>query len=80
MPNYPVIVGVGQLTNHLKSLDQAIEPVEMMERVSRLAADDAGRQQTARNQQYSCEVSHARTLLRKGRGFDLRTSPGGPLN
>ena len=24
MPNYPVIVGVGQLTNHLKSLDEAI--------------------------------------------------------
>src|SRR5450756_976761 len=42
MPNYPVIVGVGQLTNRLKSLDQAIEPAEMMARVARAAADDAG--------------------------------------
>jgi acetyl-CoA C-acetyltransferase len=42
MPNYPVIVGVGQLTNHLKSLDQAIEPAEMMARVARTAAEDAG--------------------------------------
>ena len=42
MPNYPVIVGVGQLTNHLKSLDEAIEPAEMMARVARAAADDAG--------------------------------------
>ena len=42
MPNYPVIVGVGQLTNHIKSLDDAIEPVEMMARVAHLAAEDAG--------------------------------------
>lgn len=42
MPNYPVVVGVGQLTNHLKSLDQAIEPAEMMARVARAAAEDAG--------------------------------------
>ncbi len=42
MANYPVIVGVGQLTNHLKSLDQAIEPAEMMATVARLAAEDAG--------------------------------------
>lgn len=42
MPNYPVIVGVGQLTNRIKSLDEAIEPAEMMARVARLAAEDAG--------------------------------------
>jgi acetyl-CoA C-acetyltransferase len=42
MPNYPVLIGAGQLTNRLKSLDQAIEPLEMMERVARDAADDAG--------------------------------------
>jgi acetyl-CoA C-acetyltransferase len=42
MPNYPVIVGVGQLTNRIKSLDEALEPVEMMARVAHLAAEDAG--------------------------------------
>ncbi len=42
MPNYPVIVGVGQLTNHIKSLDDAIAPVEMMRRVSISATEDAG--------------------------------------
>jgi acetyl-CoA C-acetyltransferase len=42
MASYPVIVGAGQFTNRLKSLDQAIEPIEMMERVARVAAEDAG--------------------------------------
>lgn len=42
MPNYPFIVGVGQLTNHIKSLDDAIEPAEMMRRVALAAAEDAG--------------------------------------
>jgi acetyl-CoA C-acetyltransferase len=37
-----VIIGVGQLTNRIKSLDEAIEPVEMMARVAHLAAEDAG--------------------------------------
>lgn len=40
--NYPVIVGVGQLTNRPRSLDDAIEPMEMLERVARAAADDCG--------------------------------------
>lgn len=42
MPNYPVVVGVGQLTNRIKSLDDAIEPVELMVRAARAAAEDAG--------------------------------------
>ena len=42
MPNYPVIVGVGQLTNRIKSLDEAIEPADMMATVARTAAEDAG--------------------------------------
>lgn len=42
MPNYPIIVGVGQFTNHIKSLEESIEPAEMMARVSRAAAEDAG--------------------------------------
>jgi len=44
MPNYPVLIGAGQLTNHPKTLGDAIEPLEMMERVARKAADDAGAQ------------------------------------
>jgi acetyl-CoA C-acetyltransferase len=42
MPNYPVLIGAGQLTNHLKALDGAIEPLEMMERVARDAEKDTG--------------------------------------
>jgi acetyl-CoA C-acetyltransferase len=42
MPNYPVLIGAGQFTNHPRSLNQAIEPLEMMERVARDAANDAG--------------------------------------
>ena len=42
MANYPVIVGVGQLTNRIKSLEEAVEPAEMMARVSRAAAEDSG--------------------------------------
>lgn len=42
MANYPVVVGVGQLTNHIKTLDDAIEPMEMMVRVAQAAAEDAG--------------------------------------
>ena len=41
MPNYPVIVGVGQLTHHPRTLEEAIEPVEMMARVAREAEADA---------------------------------------
>ena len=43
MPNYPVIVGVGQFTNHSKSLDDAIEPAEMMAMAARSAAEDSGK-------------------------------------
>jgi acetyl-CoA C-acetyltransferase len=42
MSNYPVIVGVGQLTNRSRSLDDAIEPIEMLTRVARAAEEDAG--------------------------------------
>jgi acetyl-CoA C-acetyltransferase len=40
--NYPVIVGVGQLTNHPRSIDETLEPLEMMERVARGAEKDGG--------------------------------------
>ncbi|MCH8813962.1 MAG: acetyl-CoA acetyltransferase [Chloroflexi bacterium] len=40
--NYPVIVGVGQLTNHPATVDDAIEPLEMMATVARAAERDAG--------------------------------------
>ena len=40
--NYPVIVGVGQFTNHPGTLEETLEPVEMMERVARAAEADAG--------------------------------------
>lgn len=40
--NYPVIVGVGQITNRHKSLDEALEPAELMARSAQLAAEDAG--------------------------------------
>jgi acetyl-CoA C-acetyltransferase len=40
--NYPVIVGAGQLTNRVKSLDDALEPVELMVRAARTAAEDTG--------------------------------------
>src|SRR2546428_14190391 len=40
--NDPVIVGVGQLTNHPKSIDATLEPLDMMERVAREAEEDAG--------------------------------------
>lgn len=38
----PILVGVGQWTNRLEDADQAVQPLEMMERVARLAAQDAG--------------------------------------
>lgn len=41
--NYPVIIGVAQLTNRPRSLADTIEPMEMLERVARQAAEDAGR-------------------------------------
>lgn len=44
MPNYPVIVGVGQFTNHAKSLEKAIEPAELMAIAVRAAATDSGRE------------------------------------
>jgi len=40
--NYPVIVGVGQLTNHPATVGDAIEPLEMMVTVARAAESDAG--------------------------------------
>jgi acetyl-CoA C-acetyltransferase len=42
MANYPVLIGAGQLTNRPKTIDEAIEPLEMMERVARQAEKDAG--------------------------------------
>ena len=41
-PNTPVIVGVGQFLNRIESLDEALEPLEMMLRAARLAEADAG--------------------------------------
>ncbi|MEO7667071.1 MAG: acetyl-CoA acetyltransferase, partial [Dehalococcoidia bacterium] len=43
MPNYPVIIGVGQFTNHAKALDKAIEPADLMAIAARAAATDSGR-------------------------------------
>ena len=40
--NYPVIVGVGQLTNRSERVADAIEPAAMMERAARTAEEDAG--------------------------------------
>ncbi len=40
--NSPVIVGVGQLTNRPRSVEDAIEPVEMMAGVARAAEADTG--------------------------------------
>lgn len=39
---YPVIVGVGQVTNRAQATNDSIEPVELMARAARLADDDAG--------------------------------------
>ena len=39
--NYPVIVGVGQLTNRPKAIDDTLEPLEMMERIAREAEKDS---------------------------------------
>ena len=41
-PNTPVLVGVGQTLNRIETLEDAIEPIEMMLRASELAALDAG--------------------------------------
>ncbi len=41
-PRTPVIVGVGQYNHRAEGLDDALEPVALMERAARLAADDAG--------------------------------------
>ncbi len=38
----PVLVGVGQLLNRVESLDQAIEPIEMMLKPCRHAERDTG--------------------------------------
>lgn len=40
--NYPVIIGVGRLTNRPEDVDQCVAPLDMMERVARAAEDDAG--------------------------------------
>jgi len=40
--NYPVIIGVGQWTNHPKTIDDTVEPLEMMARVTREAEADTG--------------------------------------
>ncbi|MEX0682797.1 MAG: acetyl-CoA acetyltransferase [Dehalococcoidia bacterium] len=42
MADYPVIVGVGQVTNRARTLDEALEPAELMARSARLAEEDAG--------------------------------------
>ncbi len=39
---YPVIVGVGQVTNRAQTTEDSIEPVELMARAARLADEDAG--------------------------------------
>ena len=39
---YPVIVGVGQVTNRAQTTDDSIEPIELMAQAARLADDDAG--------------------------------------
>ncbi len=41
-PRTPVIIGVGQFLNRISSLDEAIEPLEMMLRAVRRAEADAG--------------------------------------
>ena len=41
-PRTPVIVGVGQFLNRIESLEQAVEPLDMMMRAVRLAEDDTG--------------------------------------
>ena len=41
-PNTPVLVGVGQLLNHIEVLEQAIEPIDMMLRVTEAAEQDTG--------------------------------------
>lgn len=41
-PNTPVIVGVAQLLNRINSLDDAIEPLDLMLRASQQAEDDTG--------------------------------------
>ena len=41
-PRTPVIVGVGQLLNRIESLEDAIEPLEMMMRAVRRAEGDTG--------------------------------------
>ena len=40
-PRTPVVVGVGQFLNRIESLDQAVEPLEMMMRAVRSAEADA---------------------------------------
>lgn len=40
--NYPVIIGVGQLTHRPSSVAEALEPMEMMVRVAQAAEADAG--------------------------------------
>jgi acetyl-CoA C-acetyltransferase len=40
--NYPVVVGVGQVTNRALTVDEALEPMALMERSARLAEADAG--------------------------------------
>lgn len=40
--NYPIIVGAGQFTNHPRTIDDVIEPMEMMATVARSAETDAG--------------------------------------
>ena len=40
-PDYPIIVGVGQITNHSVDAQTAKEPLELMEIASRRAEADA---------------------------------------
>ncbi len=41
-PHTPVIIGVGQYNHRATGLDDALEPAALMERATRIAADDAG--------------------------------------
>ena len=41
-PEYPIIVGVGQITNRCQDLRDAKQPIDLMETASRRAEEDAG--------------------------------------
>ncbi|TMB99678.1 MAG: hypothetical protein E6J42_02640 [Chloroflexi bacterium] len=41
--NYPVIVGVGQITNRSERLEESLEPLDLMARAASAAEEDSGR-------------------------------------